>query len=344
MNLSNINYFKIIILINLQNTNRILIIRLSSLGDILLTTPVLRSLKKKFPDLKIDFLLKEQYADVLKYNPNLNDLYTFNPDNINELINSLKQNRYDLVIDLQNNFRSQKITKNIKPVQKVIKFKKLDIEKFLLVKFKINRLRNVPGIPIRYAQTIDNFELDEKGLEIFIPGNVKSQLTSDEKFIGLAPGSRHFTKMWPKEYYIYLAKILSANNFKVVLLGGKDDRQICGEISKMVPASINLCTEDDILQTVADMKKCFVIVSNDSGLMHAACAAGTPVLAFFGSTVKEFGFMPYKSKNLILENDSLSCRPCTHIGRSQCPKKHFKCMMELTPQTAFNKINILLNT
>ncbi len=329
------------------------------MGDILLTTPMLRSLKNKFPHLKIDFLLKEQYAEALKYNPNLDNLYSLSPDNtltahrFNDLINSLKSQKYDLIIDLQNNLRSKKILKKIKTglPQHIVKFKKLDVEKFLLVKFRINKLKNSPQIPARYAGTIDNFQLDENGLEIFIPENIKSQLTSPEgahiqpeKYIGLAPGSRHFTKMWPKDYFIYLAKILLANNFKVVLLGGKEDKCVCDEISKMVPGSINLCSDDDILRIAADMKKCLAIVCNDSGLMHTACAAGTPVLAFFGSTIKEFGFTPYKSKNLILENNSLSCRPCSHIGRNQCPKKHFNCMMEITPQMAFNKINLLLNT
>lgn len=352
MNLSNINYFETISLLNLQGVNKILIVRLSSLGDILLTTPVIRSMKEKLADIKIDFLLNEQYADVLKYNPYLNNLYTFTANNnsrefnFNELIKSLKSQKYDLIIDLQNNFRSKKIIRKIKahPLQRVAKFKKLDVEKFLLVKFKINRLKDVPKIPVRYAQTIENFQLDEKGLEIFIPGNIRSQLIPDEKYIGLAPGSRHFTKMWLKEYYIYLAKMLLANGFKVVLLGGKDDKLICDEISEMAHGSVNLCTDDNILQIAADMKSCKVIVCNDSGLMHSASAAGTPVLAFFGSTVKEFGFTPYKGKNLILENNSLSCRPCSHIGRNRCPKKHFNCMMELTPQLAFNQINLLLNS
>ena len=138
--------------------------------------------------------------------------------------------------------------------------------------------------------------------------------------------------------------MLSANNFKVILFGGKNDKEICNEISNLFPKIINLCNDDDILQTAADMKKCRAIICNDSGLMHAACAVGIPVLSFFGSTVKEFGFTPYKNKNLILENISLSCRPCSHIGRKECPKSHFNCMKEITPQTAFKNINLLLNS
>lgn len=138
--------------------------------------------------------------------------------------------------------------------------------------------------------------------------------------------------------------MLLVNDFNVVLFGGKNDKDICKEIAGLLPKIINLCNDDDILQTVTDMKMCRAVVCNDSGMMHTACAAGVPVLPIFGSTVKEFGFTPYKTKNLILENNSLSCRPCSHIGRSKCPKEHFKCMLDLTPQLVFRNINFLLNS
>ena len=92
------------------------------------------------------------------------------------------------------------------------------------------------------------------------------------------------------------------------------------------------------------MKECKAIVCNDSGLMHTACAMKVPVLALFGSTIREFGFTPYNNKNLILENKTLSCRPCTHIGRENCPKNHFKCMLELSPGDAYNKLIELINS
>jgi lipopolysaccharide heptosyltransferase II len=328
-------------LLNLNTANNVLIIRLSSLGDILLATPLIRSIKKQFPSINTDFLLREQYADVLKFNPYVRDLLTLK-GNYEELAGIISQNKYDLIIDLQNNLRSNKLI--AKSGAKKVYFKKHDFDKFLLVKFKINRMKNLPQIPVRYSNALSNFSLDEEGIDIFIPEEIKSNIKNKNDYIGLAPGSRHFTKMWPKENYIHLAKMLLARNFKVVLLGGSKDNSICEEISRSSPGSINLCNEDNILQIASDMKKCKAVVCNDSGLMHTACAAGTPVLAFFGSTVEEFGFTPYRNKNLILENNSLSCRPCSHIGRDECPKNHFKCMIELTPEIAFNKLNQLLNT
>jgi heptosyltransferase-2 len=172
----------------------------------------------------------------------------------------------------------------------------------------------------------------------------------DKKYIGFAPGSRHYTKMWPKEYYIELGKMLNEAGYTIAIFGGKDDRLVCAEITTQID-SIDLSNKNDLLQTTADMKKCELIVCNDSGMMHSACSTGVKVLAIFGSTVKEFGFTPYTgkdsgllSKTLVVENKSLSCRPCTHIGRDKCPKTHFKCMLELTPQLVFNNMNLLLNS
>jgi len=117
---------------------------------------------------------------------------------------------------------------------------------------------------------------------------------------------------------------------------------LCKNISGQINNSLNLCNEDDLLQTAANMKMCRLIFCNDSGLMHLAAAVKIPLIAIFGSTVKEFGFFPYRSKSIVLENKNLKCRPCTHIGRKSCPKKHFKCLKEITPESAFSKLKNLV--
>jgi heptosyltransferase-2 len=328
--------------LDLSKAKKLLIIRLSSLGDILLATPVIRALKNTYPEMQIDFLCKKSYKDLLVNNPYIKNIYTFEKKGKKreELIARLVKEEYDLTADLQNNFRSRRI--NLKIPSGKIRFRKKSLLKFLLVNFKINLLKKAPQIPVRYAGIFKNLLLDDKGLDLI--SNKKSLLDSSSRYIGIAPGSRHFTKMWPKEYYIELCKLLRSAGFKIAVFGGRNDIDSCCEISSEVDDSLNLCNSDNILQTVADMKECQAVVCNDSGLMHAACAAGVPVLAFFGSTVKEFGFFPYKNRNIVLENHGLSCRPCTHIGRESCPRTHFKCMLELTPQTAFQQLNYLLNS
>ncbi|MEJ2105486.1 MAG: glycosyltransferase family 9 protein, partial [Ignavibacteriaceae bacterium] len=166
------------------------------------------------------------------------------------------------------------------------------------------------------------------------------KLDSSTKYIGLCPGAKHFTKRWPKEYFIELGKKLESSGYSIVLFGGEEEIQICNEIKNELNAAINLCNTS-LNQTAANMKMCAAIYTNDSGLMHLASAVGVPVIPFFGSTVKEFGFFPYKAKSIVLENENLSCRPCTHIGRNACPKTHFKCMLEIKPGLAYDTLTKL---
>ncbi|MEN8191341.1 MAG: lipopolysaccharide heptosyltransferase II, partial [Bacteroidota bacterium] len=317
---------------------KILIIRLSALGDVLLTTPVIRSLKNNYSHISIDFLVKENFKDAVNLNPNINDVFIYNESS--ELTEKLKQNNYDLVIDLQNNFRSKKIVKELE--LPFYKFVKPTLEKFLLVKFKINMLKDLKPIPERYAKFIPDLVLDEKSPELFIPDSIKSDIDQEEKVIGLCPGAFHFTKRWPLLYYADLGKRMADNGHRIILLGGKSDRPICSDLQKMIPNSIDLSNDNDLFQTAAHMKNCKAVVCNDSGLMHTATALEIPVVSIFGSTVKEFGFVPYKAKNLIVENLKLKCRPCTHIGRSKCPKVHFNCMTEITPDIVYNEFQKFL--
>jgi len=327
-------------LTDFEKLNTILIIRLSSLGDILLTTPLVRSLKKKYPHLLIDFLLREEYSDVYKYNPYINKLYTFSREN--QTSSDLTLIKYDLIVDLQNNFRSSGIRKSIKTDHLRI-FNKKTFDKFLLVNFKINRLKNSEQVPVRYAQVLGNFELDDEGLDLFTGDRNSSIKKNEKRYLGFAPGSRHFTKMWPEDSYMNLGKKLNEGGYTIVLFGGKDDRDLCRKMSEQIPGSIDLSNNNDLLQTAVNMNECLAVVCNDSGLMHTACAMKVPVLVFYGSTVKEFGFTPFRNKNLLLENYTLPCRPCTHIGKENCPKKHFKCMLELTPDSAFAKLKELIH-
>jgi len=329
---------------------KILIIRLSSLGDILLATPMIRSIQREYPEKKIHFLLRAEYESVMVNNHFIEKFfqYTRIDEENKKLIKELKREKYDLVIDLQNNLRSAYVTSKLRV--KTVRFNKRDRDKLLLVKFKINLLKNAPQMPVRYASIFDDFKLDDEGLDLITLNAPSPLFDPNKKYIGFAPGSKHFTKMWPEEYYIQLGKMLNDDGYTIALLGGKDDRLVCAEIATKVD-SIDLSNKNDLLQTSADMKKCLGIVCNDSGMMHTASAVDVKVLAIFGSTVKEFGFTPYTGKEsglltkyLIMENKSLSCRPCTHIGRDKCPKTHFKCMLEITPQLVYNNINLFLNS
>jgi lipopolysaccharide heptosyltransferase II len=321
---------------------KIFVVRLSSLGDILLTTPLIRTLKNSNPDTEIHFLLREEYRDVMINNPYISNLITIKrEDSFSKTKIILSQNKYNYVIDLQNNLRSRNLISSLSCPK--TRFKKLSWQKFMLVKFKINLLKHAPPIPERYAATIEGLRLDDDGLDLFTDNQPSVSLHGLPNPIGFCPGSRHYTKMWPYEYFVTLGKMLNDNGYNIILFGGKNDTAICNKITSSLTKCTNLCNNNDILQTAADMKKCNIIICNDSGLMHTACAVKVPIIVVFGSTVKEFGFVPYRTKNLILENKFLTCRPCSHIGRDSCPKDHFKCMNELTPQLVYNNLINFLN-
>lgn len=322
--------------VTFETKNKILVIRLSSLGDVLLTTPVLRALKRKYPDSEIHFLVKQQYADAIRFNPNISKLIIYDPIQILNVKNELKSNTYNFIVDFQNNFRSRRITRLLGI--KTYSFSKPSLKKFLLVKFKINLLKEIKPIPIRYAEAIDELEMDSDGLELFYPEKIVSQISEKENYIGFCPGAQHFTKRWLPEYFIELGNLLNNLGFKIAIFGGNSDKTVCEEISKGIKESFNLQNDNNLFRTAFDMKKCKLIVSNDSGLMHTAAAAGVPLISIFGSSVKEFGFAPFGVKNLILENISLNCRPCSHVGRDECPKGHFKCMKEITPKFVLNEL------
>ncbi|MCK9280639.1 MAG: glycosyltransferase family 9 protein [Melioribacteraceae bacterium] len=313
------------------NVKKILIIRLSALGDILLTTPVIRSIKNKYPNAEIDFLLKKDYFDAIKYNPNINNILLFGGAN--------PLTHYDIIIDLQNNRVSRSIVSKYKPSSystKVYRFSKPQLKKFMLVNFKINLYKEILQIPERYTASIPDLMLDDKGLDLFLGDYGYMELEKGE-YIGFAPGSRHFTKRYPIKYFSELGNLFAEMGFKILIFGGVSDQIICRELAYKIPGSINLCNDNQLLLTSRYMNECKFVITNDSGLMHVASALRVPVVALFGSSVKEFGFAPYKTKNLLLENNSLSCRPCSHYGREECPKKHFNCMMKLIPSLVYKK-------
>ncbi len=321
---------------------QILVIRLSSLGDILLTTPVLRALKNKYTGCDITFLCRTQYHNAVKTNKNISNFLLLNTDeNEAEISGKIKSGNFDLIIDLQNNFRSRNLLKEIKTP--ILKFHKPNIKKFLLVNFKINLYKNYLSIPELYAGTVPGLELDDEGIDFEIPAGFKPSLSDGEKYIGFIPGSKHFTKRWPDEFFTRLGQLMNKYGYTIAIFGGKDDAEYCGKISSRINKSVNLCNDNDLYKTAADMQKCSLIIGNDSGLMHTASAYYIPLIVLFGSSVEQFGFAPYKREAVIMQNENLKCRPCSHFGKEECPKKHFNCMNEITPNLVFEKIKKILS-
>jgi len=311
---------------------KFLFLRFSSIGDIVLTTPVIRCLKLQYEGAEIHYLIKKQYKDVLIHNPYIDRLWFLN-DNVSELISELKEAKIDVVIDLHKNLRSLNIKRRLN--LKSFSFNKINVEKWLLVNAKINRLPKV-HIVDRYMDTLQSFNIvnDNAGLDYFLgkddailPDEVKNAIP--KKYICLVIGAQHSTKKMPPEL---LAKLCSLISFPIIILGGPTDRESSQKIISLTEnvEVLDLCGKISLNQSAYLVKNSELVISHDTGLMHIAAAFKKKVLSIWGNTVPELGMYPYLAHkdSVKFEVKNLSCRPCSKIGFDKCPKKHFKCMID----------------
>ena len=311
---------------------KILIIRFSSIGDIVLTTPILRCLKAQIPSVEIHYLTKKKFETVLSANPYIDHLHTIDQQ-IAEILPKLKKEKFDRVIDLHKNFRSLGIRLSLQRPSSG--FSKVNFRKWLVVKFKINRLPEY-HIVDRYFKAIEKLSIknDGKGLDYFIHEDDRLSLNDLPEnfrngFIGIVIGGMHFTKILPAVKIIELIKKLEK---PVIIIGGPDDFQRGELILEGTEASVlNSCGMYSLNQSASLVSLADKIVTNDTGLMHIAAAFGKEIISVWGNTIPEFGMSPYLSKNTnhkshLFQVDNLNCRPCSKIGYVKCPKSHFNCM------------------
>lgn len=328
----------------MDKTVKILIIRFSSIGDIVLTTPVVRCLKQQLDgDIEIHYLTKNQYKGILTSNPHVAKVFGIDKST-NEIINELVDEHYDYVIDLHKNLRSKRVTKKLKALS--FTFDKLNYQKWLITTFKVDKLPRVHIVERYLAATkILGIENDGLGLEYFIPEqnvvNLKSlPETHQHGYVSFAIGAQHNTKRLPVEKMISILKEL---NLPVVLLGGKEDIADAEIIQQSVGEKVYIgCGKYNLNQSASLVKQSKVLLTHDTGLMHIGAALGVNIVSVWGNTIPEFGMYPYfpahPEKYVIIENKELNCRPCSKIGYDKCPKKHFKCMNELSNNAIINVV------
>lgn len=348
-------------ILNSSAFSKVLIIRLSSMGDILLTSALVRMIKSKYPNIQLDFALANSFFEIYKFNPYISNLFEYDKSKYSNeqekdkkiWLKSADIEKYDLIIDLQKNIRSYRLSKGI--YNNISKIKKNRINKLSLKYFKKPSNNNIIQIPDIYAAAAAPLELsdDGLGLEIWLPKDIEQKTYTphsrqseigDKLKIAIAPGAHHFTKRWPAEKFAELIN-LSAKEYdaEFLLLGGPKDSEICAHIKSAVERSVNDCSgSKSIIETAEYLDECSLLITNDTGVMHIAAARQVPICAIFGSTVREFGFAPYRVKHEIVEKN-LKCRPCTHIGRANCPKKHFDCMNKISPLDIMSSMERLLD-
>lgn len=314
---------------------KFLIIRFSSIGDIVLTSPVIRCLKQQVPGSEVHYLTKSSFSPILLASPYIDKIFTIR-ERIGEVLPDLRKEKYDQIIDLHKNFRSKGVILNLR--SPFTSFDKINYQKWLIVNFKIDRLPDV-HIVDRYFQAVQNLGVvnDQKGLEYFIPENdqVSPEMLPEshrQGYIAWVIGGKHNTKMYPEGKII---ADLKTYNKPVVLLGGKEDTDTGDRIRGAVgPSVFNACGKFNINQSASLVKQASKIITNDTGLMHIAAAFKKEIISLWGNTIPEFGMSPYmpgfEERSQILEIKGLSCRPCSKLGYKKCPKGHFKCMRDIS--------------
>lgn len=311
---------------------KFLIIRFSSIGDIVLTTPVIRCLKKQVAEAEVHYLTKNSFKGIIESNPHVDKLHLLR-DDFDETVNELKQEKFDYIIDLHRNLRTLKVKKALGKVP-AYSFNKLNIRKWLLTAFKINLMPHV-HIVDRYLETLKPFGVknDGRGLDYFIPEkdvvpDTDIPAAQSLGYIGIVIGAAHNTKKLPLDK---LKELCTKIDHPIILLGGAEDREIGNEIASIDPIKIyNSCGKFNLNESADLVRRAKVIVTHDTGLMHIAAAFKKPIISIWGNTVPSFGMSPYFGntmvKNDLFEIKGLYCRPCSKIGYSRCPLGHFKCM------------------
>jgi len=317
---------------------KILVLRFSSIGDIVLTSPVLRCLKLQKPDMEVHVATKSAFADLVRYSPHVDKVHELG-DDIAELTQRLKAERFHQVIDLHHNLRTARIKRALGvPAHS---FNKLNIEKWLLVNLKVDRMPRQSGgqAPIhivdRYMRTVEHLGVknDGQGLELFIPKDryvtlESLPLTHYNGYVAMAIGAAHATKRLPEHRLIELAKLIEG---PIVLIGGREDQIVARNIASAVGGRVYDATgKFDILGSASLIAQATSVVAHDSGAMHIAAAFKKPVVSIWGNTVPQFGMGAYipthPERAHIAQVTDLSCRPCSKIGHDRCPLGHFRCM------------------
>lgn len=322
---------------------KILLIRFSSIGDIVLTTPVVRCLRHQYPDAQLHVLTKSSYRSIYASNPYVDKVFELS-SNMNEVVKKLREEHYDFVVDLHKNWRSWRVRMALhRPSSS---FPKLDFQKFLYTKLKIGKLPPV-HIADRYFKAVEKLGVhnDGQGLDFFF--NEGDEMHYEDLpeafrdgFVAVVIGGQHTTKILPVDKVI---EVCEALDYPVILVGGPEDAARGDRIKAKVGSYVgNTCGRLTLGQSASLLKLADAVLTNDTGMMHIAAALRKPIVSVWGNTVPEFGMYPYLPQGMkpsaIIENKNLKCRPCDKLGYAKCPKGHFNCMNSLDSKEIAEKI------
>lgn len=317
---------------------KILVIRFSSAGDILCTTPLLRLLRRRWSDAQITYLTYREFADLLASNAHISDIWRYarqsSPVDDLRLRRRIRQQRFDLILDLHSSTRSRLIT--VGGSAEVLR-----LGKDPLRRIRMRSAQTAPPerpMPLRQIDVVAPLGLTDDGAGLELPTTrIASRLPEGlpTPIIALAPGAHHATKMWPADRFgRTAARLATETGGSIVLLGGPGDRTTSDRVWRELSGvdrdrRVDLTGSTGWLESARALADCDLLISNDSVAGHIAAGTGTPVVSIFGSTLPGFGFVPFRVPCRVVEVDSLACRPCTRTGRAACPEGHFRCMLDI---------------
>ncbi len=318
---------------------KVLIIRFSSIGDIVLTSPVIRILHNQL-GAEITYLTKEKYHPILAANPYIHKVITLGKS-WPELMDALRFQSFDLIVDLHKNIRSLRIRYALGV--KALSFDKLSIEKWLYLTANIDRLKG-KHIVDRYVNSLSTLPVkdDGLGLDFFLPANFSPRHIAKSHRITIVAGGTYVTKRIPS---MLIQKIISRKERSFNIIGGSDVDQNTLDITS--DNVLNLVGQLSVMESAAVIQSSDLVISGDTGFMHIAAAFQKSIITIWGSTDPIFGFSPYygarsTQRSISISVEQLSCRPCSKYGRSSCPKRHLDCLHQIDVQQVLDAIETLL--
>ena len=338
---------------------KILIIQTAFIGDVILTTPLIRLVSQNFPEAEIHFLTIPSSKNTVETLTYISKLWIYDKHDrergliaFSRLIRKLRLVQFDLVITPHRSLRTALLaflsgipvrigfknsmgwflfTRTVKYPSKIH-----EIERNLKLVEPLNIIAHQKELPEIQITRRDKNSVDEWIKEKKIP--------KPEKIIAMAPGSVWFTKRWPVNYFRELAGKFSESGYGIIFVGSKDDEYLYRDINQPKnPSFYNAMGLFTLRQTAEIIRRSQLLISNDSAPTHIGVAVKTKVLTIFGSTIPEYGFYPYGNNDRIIEIENLYCRPCTDHGRHSCPQKHFRCMLKITPEQVFHEAQEMLD-
>jgi lipopolysaccharide heptosyltransferase II len=335
----------------------ILVVRFSAIGDILLTTPLLRAIRTRHPGARVAFLTKEQYAPLVSDNPNVSEVLSIREeDTIRDVARMIKTVRYSHLLDLHGSLRTLGLRAFARGPWSG--YAKRRLERQVLITAKRDIYPTDTPVPERYFEAAASLDVEIDGgpPEYFLSEESETQagelltrlgVGNGRAMVALAPGAAHATKCWPKDGWVRLGRRLVATGAELVVVGGPDDAELARAVVSGIRGRLTSDEERRVVSvagmlglqgTGAVIKRSAALVSNDTGVMHMATGLGTPLVALFGPTVRQFGFFPYRAERSAVIELPLECRPCSAHGGPACPLRHHRCLHAIAPETVFEAL------